>query len=292
MKKIDLFVICAPNFDSPIIRDFIHKYHTRLNKIFYVISYSDAFFKPEWEVFSEFIEDDLRDKCEIIYANYSGAGDTDWRDECVHKVLERSTGDYIFTFEPDFVANWEQLLYEMENADYKLFASLVYNYSGIRIWPCFWGCKKELLNEIEYKKFAAPVDRRVKDLFKINYNKYIVFENGNDIPLDSNIDEFIRKNKLVVRDSDKPIYYDHFDLVTTQLLERMNDDGNQLLLLNRMNIWYKHYMGITHDFDMMFKYDRKARETTAYKEFFEYSKNNTSVKLLDEWVTISNKIVA
>jgi len=40
----------------------------------------------------------------------SGALDTDWRDECVQEVLKRSTGDYIFSMEPDFIGDWDKIV--------------------------------------------------------------------------------------------------------------------------------------------------------------------------------------
>lgn len=299
MNKIDAFVIIPPNFDSPIVRDFIHRYHTKFNKIYYLFSHSNAFFNEEWKIYTKFIEEDLNGKCEFIYHKSSGDLETDWRDECVQEVLKRSTGDYILSLEPDFSGDWNSILDLILNKNYELCSTIDSNLSGIRLWPCFWSCKKSTLNKLKYPKFAAPVDQRVKDLFKINYNKYIQFENVTKslgLFVTDKID-FYKKNKVVNVESTNPVYYDHFDLVTAQIFDFIQDDGDQFILLNRYeNIKFHHYTGITYDYLMMYEHGVKARNSEpndplGYNMFYEecISKN---VNLLPEWIEISKKIVA
>ena len=67
MNKVDVVIISIPEFDSPLIRDFIHRYHTCFNKIYYVFNY--VFASPltvKERSFIEFIENDLKDKCDNI----------------------------------------------------------------------------------------------------------------------------------------------------------------------------------------------------------------------------------
>jgi hypothetical protein len=298
MNKIDAFVILPPNFDSPIVRDFIHRYHTKFNKIYYLFSHSYAFFDEKWKPYINFIQQDLDGKCEFIHHQSSGKLDTDWRDECVQEVLKKSTGDYILSLEPDFSADWDSVLELMLNNDYELCSTLESNFTGIRLWPCFWSCKKSTLAKLKYQKFAAPVDERVKNLYKIDYNKYIKFENitkENTIFVNNKI-EFYNSNKVVSVESEKPIYYDHFDLVSTQLFDFIQDDGKQFLMLNRYeNIKFHHYTGITHDYLMMYEHGRKARnppphDPMVYDLFYKecLTKN---LNFFPEWIEISKKII-
>lgn len=291
MNKIDLFFIAAPSFDSPLTRDFIHKHHSKFNKIFYVFSFSQNF-NESWRPFTNFIENDLKDKCEFIYCRMSGALNSDWRDESVHEVLKRSTGDYIFSIEPDFICDWDKVFDFMFNKDYSLFSMVEHNLSGIRLWPSFWGCKKSLLTQIKYLNFGATIDDRVKKLFNIDYNKRLKFDNDQLKYLNADqVKDFYKENKIITEEMPVPYYYDHFDLVSTQLMDIVQDDGHQLLLLDRLDVWFKHIAGISHDFITMYKDGEKARNGPAYKLFFDESMK-TNVKLLDEWVNISNKILA
>lgn len=290
MNKVDLFVISNPTFDSPLIRDFIHKYYTRFNKVFYVFSYSQDF-NENWRPYTNFIENDLKDKCEIIYSRMSGALNSDWRDEAVHEVLKRSTGDYIFSMEPDFIGDWDKIVDTMLNVDYSLFSVVEHNLTGIRLWPCFWGCKKSLLSQIKYLNFGATVDQRVKDLFGVDYNKRLKFDNDQLKYLNADaVKNFYKEHKIITEEMSVPHFYDHFDLVSTQLMDIVQDDGKQLLLLDRLDVYFKHFAGITHDYLMMYEHGRKARNGPAYRLFHEQCVK-TNVQLFPEWVSISNKIL-
>lgn len=293
MNKIDLFVISAPNFDSPIIRDFIHKYHDKFNKIYYLFSYSDHFFRDEWKPIYEFVKQDLDGKCEFINVQASGDITTDWRDECVQQVLKRSTGDYIFSIEPDIIGDWEKIVDMMLNQTYELFSVVDHNLSGIRLWPCFWGCRKSLLSKIKYPKFCAPVDDRVKKLYQVDYNKKLIFEGCSALDaIDiSKAHLFYKKYKIVNVENETPKYYDHFDLVSTQLFDLIQDDGKQLLLLNRFEqVYFRHYMGISHDYLTMFEYNRKARDPQVFTDFYNDS-IKTDAKLHPQWLEVSKKIL-
>jgi hypothetical protein len=291
MNKVDLFVIAAPNFDSPIIRDFIHKYHNRFNKVFYIFSYSQVF-NEKWRPYTTFVENDLKDKCEVIYCRMSGALDTDWRDECVQEVLKRSTGDYIFSMEPDFIGDWDKIVDLILNKNYSLFSMLDSNLSGLRLWPCFWGCKKSLLSQIKYPKFGAPVDARVKQLFGVDYNKKLRFNKDGLQHVDSKDRvKFYKENKIITEEVPFPHFYDHFDLVSAQLMDIIQDDGEQLLLLNRMDdVWYYHIAGITHDFHTMYEHNRIARDTMAYRMFYDYCMK-TNVNMFPDWLEVSSRII-
>ena len=290
MNKIDLFVISSPTFDSPIIRDFIHKYHSKFNKVFYVFSYSQDF-NEQWLPYTTFVENDLKDKCEFIYCRMSGALNSDWRDESVHEVLKRSTGDYIFGMEPDFVGDWEKIVDIMFNTHYSLFSMVEHNITGIRLWPSFWGCKKSLLSQIKYINFGATVDERVKKLFGVDYNKRLKFDNDRLKYLNADaVKNFYKDHKILTEEMSVPHYYDHFDLVSTQLMDIIQDDGKQLLLLDRLDVYFKHFAGITHDYLMMYQHGIKARNGPSYRLFYEACMK-TNVQLYSEWVDISNKIL-
>lgn len=280
MNKVDVFIISIPEFDSPIIRDFIHRYHTYFNKIYYVFNYvNDQKLTNEQKGYIDFIENDLKNKCEFIYQTHENFYKFDWRGLSVNNVLSKSTGDFIFSIEPDFICDWDKIIDIMINKSYDIFS----NYTGsphnlenpdIRLWPSFWGCYKKHLDLIE-KNFSAMPDPRVKSLYNVTYNKSLRFEG----------------DRLMSKNVDKFVSYDHFDYVSAQLVDIINDNGNNIILLNNIkDIWYEHASGITQDFSTI-KYENKLyRSNNCYKLFYEWCKK-CNVNFYKDWEERSEQII-
>lgn len=280
MNKVDVFIISIPGFDSPIIRDFIHRYHNKFNKIYYVFNYVKGKELTDCEAgYVNFITDDLKDKCEIIHQQHECFDNDDWRSLSIKNVLGKSNADYIFSIEPDFVGDWDKIIDIMINKDYDIFTNYTSGrtdsgFLSVRLWPSFWGCKKSLLNQIDIN-FSSMPDPNVKSMYKINYNKRLTFDEN---------------NKLAVVESTNTVY-DHFDYVSTQLVEKSCDDGKQILLLNRFeNIWYKHIAGITNDFYSIDYSKKLFRRPNDYSYFYKLCRE-CKVNLYQDWINRSDKII-
>lgn len=274
MNKVDIFIVSIPEFDSPIIRDFIHRYHTKFNKIYYIFNYVKTMGLNESEKgYTNFITNDLKDKCEIIHQKHESFDKHDWRSLSVKNVLEKSNSDYIFSIEPDFFGDWDKIVDIMINEEYDIYTNYIFNESNVRLWPSFWGCKRSLLNQIDVN-FSAMPDPNIKTMYGVTYNKVLKFDNN---------------NKLFVEEKTDFVSYDHFDYVSTQLVEKSCVD--KVLLLNKFkNIWYNHASGITQDFSTI-KYENKlCRSNDFYKLFYDWCKK-CNVNFYKDWEERSEKII-
>lgn len=274
MNKVDIFIVSIPEFDSPIIRDFIHRYYNKFNKIYYVFNYIKSVKLTDLEIeYVNFITDDLKGKCEIVHQQHERFENHDWRSLSVKNVLEKSDGDYIFSIEPDFFGDWDKIVDVMINKEYDIFTNYTHSGFNDRLWPSFWGCKKSLLNDVDLN-FSAMPDPNIKSIYGITYNKVLKIDDN---------------NKLTVKEQTDFVSYDHFDYVSTQLVEKSCDD--KVLLLNKFkNIWYKHITGITHDFYSIKYQGKMCRNSNEYIEFYEYCKK-CKVNFYKEWVERSEKII-
>ena len=295
MNKVDVVIISIPEFDSPLIRDFIHRYHTCFNKIYYVFNY--VFASPltvKERSFIEFIENDLKDKCEILHQATELHGVHDWRSLSMNAALVKSNADYIFSIEPDFVGDWDKIVDKMLNVEYSLFTnySAATDISTFRFWPSFWGCKRSLLNKVDCN-FSSMSDDRVKSLCGIKYDKVIKYSPPFSVATDLYTNGTCNlTNKIVKVETDvENAYYDHFDYVSTQLMDLVQDDGKQLLFLNRMpDVWYEHMSGITYDFREVSNGKSMPRTNNAYRRFYELCLLCT-VTFFNEWRQVSKVIV-
>lgn len=279
MNKVDIFIVSIPEFDSPVIRDFIHRYYQRFNKIYYIFNYVKTMGLTESEKgYINFITDDLKDKCEIIHQEHECFDEHDWRSLSVKNVLERSNGDYIFSIEPDFFGDWEKIINMMINEDYDIFSNYTCSNdkTNVRLWPSFWGCKRSLLNSININ-FSAMPEPKHKVLYKIDYNKVLKFDEN---------------DKLIAFELNNTALYDHFDYVSTQLVEKSCDDGKKILLLNRFkDIWYGHSTGITHDFYSVNVHKKIFRMPDEYFKFYNICKK-CEVKFYQPWIESSEQIIS
>lgn len=266
-KKIDVVIISVTILDSPLIRDFIHKYYNFFNSIYYIFTYNNETY-PDGLVcsaetpYTEFIKSDLKGKCKFItrYSLQDNSLYSDWRDSCMQDFLNQSTGDYILSLEPDVSLDWDKALDIINKKSFK-FMSVWRE----RFWPCFWLCKKELLDNLKYKTFSA-FGNNIKQQANIVYNKKITY-----------ID-----NKFEVIDVNEQDY-DHFNLISTQIVDKI--DKNDILLLDNEGIWWEHYSGITQGYVSMVDGDDR------YKKFYNRCINHTSVNLLNIWKDRSLRII-
>lgn len=296
MHKIDIVIIAAADFDSPMMRDFIHRYHSKFNKIHYI------FDVPKYHVLTQnengyidFITNDLVGKCDITISRHDG-GIHDWRSVAMNIAIDNSNADYIFSFEPDFIGDWDKIVDIMLNQDYVVFG----NYTAgqrimdVRLWPSFWGCRMSNLKKTD-RIFSAMPNRMIQQSYGVSYNKGVKFFP----PFDGDKDwafsaPTMLANKKTIRvvDSIDDVGYDHFDYVSTQIMEHVIDDGKQLLLLNRMpDIWWEHMTGITYDYQTMSIHNKIARPNIAYTRFYELCRN-CNVVFYDKWIDVSNRILA
>lgn len=279
MNKVDIFIVSIPEFDSPIIRDFIHRYYDKFNKIYYVFNYIKSVKLTDLEIeYVNFITEDLKGKCEIVHQHHECFDNHDWRSLSIRNVLEKSNGDYIFSIEPDFFGDWDKIVDVMINKEYDIFTNYTSCHENsnisVRLWPSFWGCKRSLLNQVDMN-FSAMPSQDVKSMYKIDYNK--------SLRLDTNT------NKLVVKELNISIMYDHFDYVSTQLVEK-SCDSKIILLNNLKNVSYNHITGITHDFFSIKYQNKMCRSSDFYFQFYEHCKK-CKVNFYKEWVERSEKII-
>lgn len=293
MNKVDIIVIAYSEFDSPIIRDFIHRYHHKFNKISYIVNENTDGLSDSGKRYVEFISNDLKNKADVIVHQLAGTMPHDWRSEPFVKLINQSTADYVYSIEPDFVGDWDKIVDIMLNGTHSLFTNYTAHQSGVlRLWPSFWGCKIDLLKKIDMN-FSSMPDARVLNLYGVNYNKILSFDPPFVLPRDNDFSEptnVLHNKRLCVRTVDAPTY-DHFDYVSTQIVDLVGDDGKEILLLNRMSdIWWEHITGITFDFTSINKEGKTTRSSKTYKKFYDLCMK-CNVSFFDDWLKSSNKIL-
>jgi hypothetical protein len=297
MNKVDVVIIAAAEFDSPMIRDFIHRYHSRFNKIHYIFDVARYHVLTQSEnSHIDFITNDLVGKCDITICRHESNGIHDWRSIAMNLAIDNSNADYIFSFEPDFIGDWDRIVDIMLNQEYVLFG----NYTAgqrimdVRLWPSFWGCRMSNLKKTD-RNFSAMPNLATRQSCGVSYNKAVKFfppfDGTKDFALSAPM-TIANKKTICVIDGIEDVVYDHFDYVSTQIMEHVVDDGKQLLLLNRMpDIWWEHMTGITYDYLTMALHNKLARQNTAYTRFYELCRN-CNVAFYDKWLDASSKILA
>lgn len=293
MNKVDVIIIAFAEFDSPITRDFIHRYHTKFNKISYVINVNNNGLSDTEKQYVEFISNDLKNKADVILHHLDGSMPHDWRSEPLVKLIKQSNADYVYSIEPDFVGDWDKIVDIMINRTYSLFTNYTAHQNGaVRLWPSFWGCKMELLKKLDMN-FSSMPDARVLSLYGVNYNKMLTYDPPFVLARDTDFSEpinMLKDKRLCVRSVDSPSY-DHFDYISTQIVDMVGDDDKEILLLNRMNdIWWEHITGITFDFVSMHRDGKTTRSSKVYKKFYDLCMR-CNVNIFDKWSNVSNAIL-
>ena len=293
MNKVDVIIIAFAEFDSPMTRDFIHRYYDKFNKISYVVNVNHNGLNDSEKKYVEFISNDLKNKADVVLHQLDGSIPHDWRSEPLVKLINKSTADYVYGIEPDFVGDWDKIVDVMLNGTHSLFTNYTAHQNGaVRLWPSFWGCKIDLLKKVDMN-FSSMPDDRVLNLYGVSYNKMLTYEpsfvlsRDNDFSEPSNI---LNNKKLCVRTVNVPSY-DHFDYVSTQIVDMVGDDGKEVLLLNRMSdIWWEHITGITFDFISIHKEGKTTRSSKVYKKFYDLCMK-CNVNFFDGWLKVSNMIL-
>lgn len=293
MNKIDIVIITIAEFDSPMIRDFIHRYHHKFNKIYYIFNVN-TFIKSIEQSYIDFVTKDLAGKCEIIMSDRGNGGIHDWRSTSMQVALAKTNAEYIYSIEPDFIGDWDKIVENMLTQDYTIFSNYTAQQEcrNVRLWPSFWGCKTDVIRKIN-SVFSAIPDDRIKQLYGVTYSKVLKFYPSFDPSDNSGLfgPQKIANNKTIQVEDESEVYFDHFDYVTTQIMENVVDDGKQLLLLNRIpSIWWEHMTGITYDYFTMSMYNKITRQNTAYSRFYELC-CKCDVDFFDKWIDVSNRII-
>lgn len=295
MNKIDIFVIAVPEFDSPMIRDFIHRYHDKFNKISYIINVDNSQTLSESEnQYIDFIRTDLQNKATVVISNHVAEAPHDWRSACLKEVISNTDADYLFSIEPDFIGDWDKIVDIMLNKNYSIFTNYTAAHGGtIRLWPSFWGCKTELLKKTDLIFSAMPA-KWTRDFYNVNYNKIISYDPPYRVEVDhkqSSPFNMANSKKLIIVEVDEPSY-DHFDYVSTQIVDMIKENiDEEVLLLNRMpDIWWEHMTGITHDYMCMVRDGKIMRPIGVYKRFYDLCRM-CNVKFFSKWLELSDKIL-
>lgn len=297
MNKVDIIILALAEFDSPITRDFIHRYHHLFNKISYVVvvgNHPSNLSLSENE-YVDFISSDLKNKADVIVHQIVGTLPHDWRSEPFVKLINQSTADYVFSMEPDFVGDWDKIVDIMlNNKSYKIFTNYTAHQNNtVRLWPSFWGCRIDLLKKIDMN-FSSMPDERVLNLYGVTYKKMLTYDPPFELSRDgafSKPNDIANSKKLCVKEVTIPTY-DHFDYISTQLVDLFCvDDGEQILLLNRMSdVWWEHITGITFDFISMYKEGKTVRSPLVYKKFYDLCMK-CNVKFFNQWTNTSQRIL-